>query len=126
MAEVIFRNFDKTLVVESAGTHAQHEMTRESGEALKLCGEKLPRKKMLATQFTQRMVSEYDFIICMTKRHKERIGEFPNVKTLDEFTGCGDVFDPYGYPIDTYIEVCKKLQKDLRVLYNLLIKNRGA
>jgi len=62
----------------------------------------------------------------MTRRHKEFVGDFPNVKTLDEFTGCGDVADPYGWPLDTYIEVCKKLQKELGVLYNVLIENRGA
>jgi len=126
MAEVIFKNFGGKNTVRSAGTHAADEMTKESLEALRILGEKLPRKVMKATQFTPQMVSKFDFVICMTKRHKERVGDFANVKTLDEYTGCGDIFDPYGWPIDTYVEVCKKLQRELRVLYNVLTGNLGA
>ena len=119
MAEIIFRNLcGMGAVIKSAGTHAADAMTSKAAEALRACGEKLPRKKMKATQFAPHMVTEFDFIICMTRRHKERIGNFANVKTLDEFAGCGDIFDPFGWPLDTYIEVCKKLQKALEVLYN--------
>jgi len=125
MAEIIYKNFNSGNTVKSAGTHAADEMTSDSLRALKICGEKLPRKKMKATQFVSQMVSQFDFVICMTRRHKERVGDFPNVKTLDDYTGCGDVFDPYGWPLDTYVQVCKKLQNELRVLYNVL-SNRGA
>ena len=149
MAEVIFRNLGvangcKELEVRSAGTHAAKAlggMTKESGEALQRCGEKLPRKKMKSTQFMPHMVSEFDYVVCMTRRHKEFItnavgnkdcrqtsvfGDFLNVKTLDDLVGSGDIFDPFGHPLDTYIEVCKKLQKDLGVLYNAIVKFRGA
>jgi len=120
MAEVIFRNLCSKCTVKSAGIYAADEMTREAGEALKLCGERLPRKKMKATQFKPSMIPEFDHIICMTRRHKAFIGNFAHVKTLDDFTGCGDIFDPYGWPLDTYIDVCKKLQGALKVLYNKL------
>ena len=118
MAEVIFKNLNSKNIVKSAGIYAADEMTCEAGEALKNCGEKLPRKKMKATQFKPSMLSEFDHIICMTRRHKEYIGDFAHVKTLDDFAGCGDIFDPYGWPLDVYIEVCKKLQGALKVLYN--------
>jgi protein-tyrosine-phosphatase len=130
MAEVIFKNLcGRGVTVKSAGTHAAKAlgfMTKESGEALKICGEKLPRKKIKATQFEQEMIAEFDYVICMTWRHKERVGEAENVKTLDELVGSGDIFDPFGHPLDTYIEVCKKLQKELGLLYTVLVKLRGA
>lgn len=126
MAMVIFQNIcigkgQKNVKVAGAGTHAEFEATKEAVEALKVCGEKLPRKRLLATQFTERMLCEYDHIICMTQRHADYIGHHhANVKTLHEFADCGDIFDPYGYPLDIYIEVCKKLQNALSVLYNAL------
>jgi len=132
MAEVIFKNLCPKFTVWSAGTHAAKApvggMTKESGEALRICGEKLPRKKMKATQFEASMISKFDYVICMTRRHKERIGDALNVKTLDELVGSGDIFDPFGYPLDTYIEVCKKLQKELKLLYNVIanIKPQGV
>jgi len=123
MAEVIFKNLSgKSTVVRSAGTHAADVMTHKAGEALKVCGEKLPRKKMKATQFIPQMIQQFDYVICMTRRHKEIIGNEPNVKTLDELTGSGDIFDPYGWSLDAYIEVCKKLQKELGILYNAICK----
>jgi len=126
MAEIIFKNLCPKFTVSSAGTHAADMMTGDAGEALKICGEKVPSKKMKATQFTAGMIGKYDLIICMTRRHKEFVGDFKNVKTLDELTGSGDIFDPYGWPLDIYIEVCKKLQKELGLLYNVLSKTWGA
>jgi len=127
MAEVIFQNLCEKhhrngVFASGAGTYACDEMTPEAYEALKICGEKVPRKRIRATQFEPRMTHEFDHIICMTRQHKNFIGNFANVKTLDEYAGCGDIFDPFGYPLDVYIEVCKKLQKALGVLYNALFK----
>jgi len=123
MAEVIFRNLcekngRKDIIVRGAGTYACDEMTPEAMEALKICGEVVPKKPIRATQFEAGMLSEFDYIICMTRRHVQQIGTRENVKTLDEFAGCGDIFDPYMYPLDVYIEVCKKLQGALKKFYD--------
>jgi len=131
MAEIIFGNLcvknKKTgIVIKSAGTHAAGLMTFEAGVALRESGEKLPRRKMKATQFASRMITEYDYIVCMTRKHKQFIGDSPNVKSLDELTGSGDIPDPFGWPLDVYIEVCKKLQKELGLLYNAVFKSLGS
>jgi len=131
MAEVIFRNLcvkngHGHVQVDGVGTFAEREATPDALRALKICGEKLPKKRLMATQFIGRMVDGYDHIICMTERHADFIGRHHvNVKTLHEYANCGDIFDPYGYPLDIYIEVCKKLQVALKVLYSALINLKG-
>ena len=128
MAQIIFENLCKKnkrkgITVKGAGTGAYEgqEMTTEAKQALKLCGEKLPRKPILATGFNPVMVQGYDHIITMTHAHAEYIGKYSNVKSLDELTGCGDIIDPYLYPINVYIDVCKKLQEALRILYKEIV-----
>jgi len=125
MAEVIFRNLckrrgRKDIFVSSAGAavEAGLPVIDDTYVALKSCGETIGRRKKSAVQFKPSMIYEYDLIITMTKFVKRFIGDFENVKTLDEVAGCGDILDPFGYPIDVYIEVCKKLQKSMEVLYN--------
>ena len=126
MAQVIFGNLckNKKVTVKGAGTGAGDgwQMTREALAALKYCGEKVPRKPLLATRFDKAMIKAYDHIITMTQAHADFIGKHPNVKTLDEFTGCGDIMDPYMYPLDVYIDVCKKLQGALKILYKEIVK----
>ena len=129
MAQVIFTNLCKQggrgdIVVRGAGTAAQDgwEMTADARRALKLCGEKVGRKPMLATRFDPVMIKGYDHIITMTHAHAEHIGRHPNVKSLDEFADCGDIMDPYLYPIDVYINVCKQLQEALAILYKEIVK----
>lgn len=128
MAEIIFRNMciangRNDTQVSGAGTFAEYEMTEDAFKALEICGELLPCQKLRATQFTAQMIDEYDHVICMTENHAKYVGrQHANVKTLHEFANCGDIFDPYGYPLDIYIEVCKKLQNALGLLYNVLFK----
>ena len=124
MAQVIFSNLckrkgRKDIVIKGAGTDTCDgwEMTAEAIQALKLCGEKLPRKVMLSTKFDKVMIEGYDWIITMTHAHSERIGRYQNVKSLDDVVGCGDIMDPYNYPVDVYVDVCKKLQEALPILY---------
>lgn len=132
MAEVIFKNLcylkvkDKT-VVRSAGTHAAGDMSLKAWDALKICGEIRPARRMKAVQFEPSMIKEFDYIICMTRKHAEYIGlQYKSVKTLDDFVGCGDIFDPYGHVLEVYVEVCKKLQKALSILYNTIFTTEGG
>lgn len=128
MAEIIFRNICVTngrndIQVSGAGTFAEYEMTENAFKALEICGELLPSERLKATQFVMQMIDEYDHVICMTEKHADFVGrQYINVKTLHEFANCGDIFDPYGYPLDIYIEVCKKLQNALGLLYSKLFK----
>lgn len=130
MAEIIFRNMLKKkgrddIIVSGAGTQANpfSTMTPDAKEALKACGESVPRKEKHATPFSHFMYGAFDYIICMTRAHVEQLGSHrPNIYSLDELTGCGDIFDPYLYPLGTYINVCKTLQSALKILYGKIIK----
>jgi protein-tyrosine-phosphatase len=128
MAQVIFDNLCKKngrndVIVKSAGIEADNEkpITQQAVTALKLCGEKMSSEKLLSTRFDTAMIGAFDQIITMTKTHAEQIGKYPNVKNLDELAGCGDIFDPYLYSINVYVDVCKKIQKALLILYNKII-----
>lgn len=130
MAEIVFNNILKKkgredVIVSSAGTQARSNtaMPVEAKEALKACGERVPRKEKIATPFSQFMYGAYDHIICMTHSHVDYLGNNrPNVYSLNELTGCGDIPDPYLYPLGTYINVCKALQNALNILYTKLLE----
>jgi protein-tyrosine-phosphatase len=135
MAEVIFSNICKKakrrdITVKSAGTNAAVgcDMSMEAKIALNDGGERLPRKKHSAAQFTQNMFYEFDHIICMTAGHKISACGYditsvpPNIRTLNEWVGCGDIEDPYRRGQETYYAVCKKLQDALNLLYKEIIK----
>ena len=128
MAEIIFTNLCQKngrddIVIKGAGTGAQDFecMTPEAHEALKICGEKCSSKPRPSTRWRSDMLKQFDHIICMTNRHAMIIDpdrRRKNVYTLDSVAGCGDIFDPWCYPLEIYIEVCKLLQNALVVLYN--------
>ena len=129
MAEVIFKNLcikngRKSITVHGAGTYAEvgRPMMENAAKALRHCGERLTRQQKSAKQIGQKMLDDYNWIICMTQEHKTFIGEYAHVKTLHDFTGCGDVLDPWGYSIETYVAVCKQLQIHLATLYDEVCK----
>jgi len=132
MAEVIFANLCEKngrtdIIVKGAGTSAQEYevMTPEARDALIHCGEKVGPKPRPSTRWRSDMLKQFDHIVCMTRRHTQIIdarGGNKNVYTLDSVAGCGDIFDPWCYPLETYIEVCKQLQTALTILYNKIIK----
>ncbi|MCL2755771.1 MAG: hypothetical protein FWE45_01830 [Firmicutes bacterium] len=132
MAEVIFENLAKKnkrkdIVVKSAGvmTVGGLPMTPTAFEALLHCGEKMGRKTRKSTLFSEVMVYEYDYVICMTGGHKDRIGMFDNVYTLDDLVGCGDINDPFMQGLKTYTGVCKQLQDALGKLYDKIVENKN-
>jgi protein-tyrosine-phosphatase len=96
------------------------QMTPQARTALRLCGETVGDTPRPSTLFTPGMVHEFDHIITMTHDHAREIGAYPNVRCLDTITGCGDIFDPYMYPVEVYVGVCKILQGALGILYNKL------
>ena len=80
----------------------------------------IPLKEHTATQITQDDIIESDLVICMTERHRMRLGRLPKVFTLDQMTGCGDIVDPYGKDEATYraclAEIRAALQKLLPII----------
>jgi protein-tyrosine-phosphatase len=135
MAEVIFSNICRKnkrndITVCSAGTNASVGSPISSGSliALRDCRERPKKIPHIARQFTPDMFGEYDHIICLTNGHKLSLcgyGTAPkgNVKTLDEYVGCGDIDDPWLLGAEKYYEVCKKLQVALKLLYKGICGN---
>jgi len=62
----------------------------------------IPIKKHKATQMRTEEIFSNDLVICMTERHKMRLGSLPKVFTLNQLTGCGDIVDPFGGDEEVY------------------------
>lgn len=103
MAEQIFRDFlrKKKLLsrfdVKSAGLYADVGgcMTDYAAEAVEALG--IKPKKHTPRQFTPRLNSATDLIICVTEKHKNLLDEKTRAKavSLAELSG-SDLNDPYG------------------------------
>ena len=118
MAECVFKQMlkdegIKDVEVESRGVVANvgAPMSENAKKALKNAG--IPMKKHVATQITTDDILASDLVICMTERHKMRLGCLPKVFTLGQMTGCGDIVDPYGKDEETYRECLAEIQAAL-------------
>ena len=128
MAEIIFQNLlrkkkRKGIIVESAGTDAVPgiPMTHLSRQALIECGEVVKNTPYTSTEFSGRMRDEFDHIVCMTQYHLIQIDPHrvcKNVYLMDT----GEVDDPYGSDLETYIKICKQLQSAAKALYDKICK----
>ena len=76
----------------------------------------IPLKEHTATQITTDDILESDLVICMTERHRMRLGFLPKVFTLNQLTGCGDIKDPYGGDEKVYKECLAQLLVALKKL----------
>jgi len=76
----------------------------------------IPIKKHFATQITTDDILNSDLVICMTERHRMRLGKLPKVFTLDQLTGCGDIKDPYGGDEKVYKECLAEILAALNKL----------
>ena len=126
MAENIFRAKAKSrgykeVKVASAGLmcYEGEDMTENARLALKAMGIKAGKHK--SRQFSLNMVEEYDLILTMTARHKAMIGDYDNVFTLAEFSGEGDVPDPYGGDLNVYKMTAFELDTALEKTINRLV-----
>ena len=109
MAEVILRDKAKKaglkLRVGSAGTGANPDdpMSEQSKRALKALGYRVCAHK--AKQITAEMAVKWNLILTMTPSHKAQLAGLKNVMTVDEFTHCGDVPDPYARALERVCDV---------------------
>ncbi|HAE89066.1 MAG TPA: low molecular weight protein arginine phosphatase [Clostridiales bacterium] len=125
MAEAVFKKMLKDegvngVEVESRGVVANvgADISENAKKALKSAG--IPFKKHSAKQITTDDILNCDFVICMTERHRMRLGCLPKVFTLGQMTGCGDIVDPYGKDEETYKECLKEIQAALTKLMPLI------
>ncbi|HCJ01508.1 MAG TPA: protein tyrosine phosphatase [Clostridiales bacterium] len=80
----------------------------------------IPVKKHVATQITTDDILASDLVICMTERHKMRLGSLPKVFTLHQMTGCGDIKDPYGGDEETYKQCLAEILSALKKLIPII------
>jgi protein-tyrosine-phosphatase len=115
MAEIIFLSICKkrkreNVVVKSAGTNAEvgADMTMDAKIALLDSGFKIPKKRHSATQFDDKMMNEFDHIICMNNSLRGK-----NIRQLY-------IADPWQCGLNAYYEVVSKLKIALDDLYKEL------
>lgn len=127
MAEIILKNKIKFVGlkgvrVTSAGLSANDgdKMSKNSMQALKNLG--YSAKGFKSKRLTAMMLLKSDLIICMTYEHKMYIKNFPNVYTVDEFTGVGEVPDPYGKDLNEYVRTSHKLEDACNVIIEKLLE----
>ena len=130
MAEIILKSKHKLagvldVKVKSAGisTLDGQKMSKNSFTALKLMGYKPYGFK--SRQLTTEMLKKSDLVLCMTASHKMALNGFKNVYTIDEITGIGDVIDPYGGNINTYIKTSHQLEDACNIILEKILVVKG-
>jgi protein-tyrosine phosphatase len=130
MAEIILKTKLKLMgildvKVKSAGlsTLDGQKMSQNSSKALKLMGYKPYGFK--SRQLTRPMLEKSDLVLCMTVSHKNALNGFNNVYTIDEVTGIGEIKDPYGGNINTYIKTSHQIEDACNIILENILKVKG-
>ena len=63
-----------------------------------------------------------DAIICMTESHKRYLIGYPNVTTMHEMTGLGDIVDPYGGSLDVYRITSRQIDEACEIILNKILR----
>ncbi|MBQ9485280.1 MAG: low molecular weight protein arginine phosphatase [Clostridia bacterium] len=129
MAEVILKtklklSGVKGVSVKSAGLAAADgkKMSENSFKALKLLGYKPYGFK--SSQATGATLIKSDMVICMTREHKSRISNFPNVYAMSEITGY-DIADPYGGDLNVYVKTSHEIEDACNIILQKLLEEKG-
>ena len=125
MAECAFEDMLKKAGIEGVEVTSRGVVANVGADisenAKKALQEKnIPIKKHKATQMTAEEVFRNDIVICMTERHKMRLGSLPKVFTLHQLTGCGDIVDPYGGDEEVYKKCLDELLLALQKLLPII------
>ena len=131
MAELILKDKLKKagitdVRVKSAGIYAEdgEKMSKNSAAALKSVG--IKPYAFRSRRLTADILRKTDMVICMTEEHKKRLIGLDYVYTLKELTGTGDVIDPYGGDIDTYMKTMDGINKACEILLKKILKAKGV
>ncbi len=134
MASYIFRYFLQKkrklslYTVSSAGLAAENgdPMSENAKAALLKLG--VPVKKPhKAQQLTIAAAKKADLIVCMTAKHKQALGSYASkAQTVAALTGGGDVPDPYGGDLQTYLKTAEYLTYAAQDVYTAAEKLASA
>ena len=99
----------KGVRVSSAGLNAIDGTKISSNSALALKQLGIKSSAFRSKFLTPEMCRKADLIICMTAMHKAVLAEYKNAYTMAELTGLGDIIDPYGKDLMTYVRTSHAL-----------------
>ncbi len=130
MAEIILKKKlklagNKKFKVKSAGIYAEDgkKISEFSALALKQMGYRItPFKSRLATA---NVLLSSDVIICMTEGHKKLIRNFPNVYSINELTGLGDISDPFGGDLNSYVKTSHQIEDACNIILQKILNENG-
>ena len=129
MAEIILKNKIKRcgltgIRVYSAGITATDgdKISKNSSLALKQLGYKVVGFK--SKRLDMKLLLKCDLVICMTEGHKRALGNFPHVYSVAEITKVGDISDPYGGDLTTYIKTSHELEDACNEILSLILENK--
>ena len=106
----------RTVRVSSAGLAAEPggRISENAAKALAELGIRSARFR--SRPLTEKLLAESNLVVTMTSAHKRALAEFPRVFAVGEFSGEGDVPDPYGGDLacyratrDALLRACGKL-----------------
>lgn len=111
------RKLDYTFT--SAGLFATGENISENAKlALKQLGYDYSDRKSVKLS----KIKPKTLYVCVTKIHADMI---KGGKVISFSSLAGDVVDPYGQPLDTYIKAAKQIEKNVELLLNRIEKLRS-
>ncbi len=117
MAEGIFNMSYKNAVAASAGIFAAEgaAVTPNAAEAAARFGADIRCHR--AVQLTAEMINSADLVLTMTEEHKRSLPNMEKIRTISEFAGeCGDVADPFGGDLETYIRCAEQLKRLIEMI----------
>ena len=123
MAERIAKKMAKTKNVEckfsSAGIYAKKEnISENASKALKLLGYDGRSRKSVKLGKTKQTV----LYVCVTDAHKQYVKAQKVISFKDLY---GEVSDPYGQPLENYIQSAHQIEKNVECLLDKIEKLRG-
>ena len=111
--------------MSSAGLSAidGEKISKNSALALKKIG--LKSYSFRSKQLTNDILKKTDIIICMTASHKAMLSGVPNVVTMAEISGQGDILDPYGGDINVYTTTMYQIDDGCSIILEKIINQKG-
>ena len=111
---------EKGVLVKSFGIRAKRSPMNENA-VLALTALNVPFRKFTSKPIPKSL-SFYDLVVCMTEEHFELLKDFcPSATTFDRLFNSGDVADPYGKDLETYIKTARLLSDNCEKLCEMII-----
>ena len=131
MAEFMFKAYLKEkgalsdYSVSSAGLYAQRgdTLSENADKALAFLGVAHTQRK--ARTFTAGMALDSDLVVAMSERHAIECGEVNNICTFEDLGSATPITDPYGGPLQLYLDCAAQMRACFDSLFELCEKLRS-